>query len=453
MPDGDVSVSAIFGKISAIQIVSPHGTVTAKVDGESVAEAANGEAVFVSIIPAEHYLLDSWTATDEEGVQIEKEDENSFIMPDSAVTITAVYKRINSISYELNGGEIPVTGYVVSVELPEGSSYVELIYNAESHSMEYDPDGTWKYFISSDHIPEWIEFGFTYYFQYYHSTETVPFRIGSGVNNTLAEIESGECEFTYEEKDINYAVSVDGNPISYIDGNHFELREPVREDAVFAGWYENADFSGDPATGIASTDTGDRTFHARWSFGITVTESNYGTVSAKVNGETAAMAAEGSAVILTVTPSAGCVLTENGSAVSYTDTENQIQTAELTPVAGTTGQYSFIMPGYPVTVSAECILAPGYGTPDFSMPDHLTTIEESAFEGIISMTVVDASNCTSIGKEAFKGCTGLTQILLGVECDIDPTAFDHPVYVFAPEGVLTKQCCDAQNNLIFVENN
>ena len=77
---------------------------------------------------------------------------------------------------------------------------------------------------------------------------------------------------------------------------------------------------------------------------------------------------------------------------------------------------------------------PDFGDPDFTMPSALTTIEESAFEGNPMMTIVDASNCTAIGINAFKGCTNLTQIRLPADCRIDPAAFSGCglVYVSAP---------------------
>ena len=92
-----------------------------------------------------------------------------------------------------------------------------------------------------------------------------------------------------------------------------------------------------------------------------------------------------------------------------------------------------------------------YGTPDFTLPEGLTTIEESAFEGVAGMTVVDASHCTSIGAYSFKD-TGLTQIRLPGTCEINDTAFYglEQVYVFAPAGS-TQDFCNAHNNLVFVE--
>ena len=69
------------------------------------------------------------------------------------------------------------------------------------------------------------------------------------------------------------------------------------------------------------------------------------------------------------------------------------------------------------------------------------------------MTIVDASNCTAIGINAFKGCTNLTQIRLPADCRIDPAAFSGcgTVYVFAPAGDSTEAFCNQEtNDCIFV---
>ena len=89
------------------------------------------------------------------------------------------------------------------------------------------------------------------------------------------------------------------------------------------------------------------------------------------------------------------------------------------------------------------------------MPTGLTTIEESAFEGMMNMTVVDAGNCRSIGAGAFKN-SGIEQILLPADCDIDATAFEGcgRVFVFAPAGDKTQQYCNQDSNpCVFVQTN
>lgn len=45
---------------------------------------------------------------------------------------------------------------------------------------------------------------------------------------------------------------------------------------TFGGWYTAADFSGDAVTSISATDTGNKTFYAKWTFDVTF-HSNFGT--------------------------------------------------------------------------------------------------------------------------------------------------------------------------------
>ena len=70
---------------------------------------------------------------------------------------------------------------------------------------------------------------------------------------------------------------------------------------------------------------------------------------------------------------------------------------------------------------------------------------------ITLITVVDAGNCTSIGPDAFKGCTGLKQIKLPGICQIDDTAFYglERVYVFAPKGGSTEEYCNDPGSPFF----
>ena len=95
---------------------------------------------------------------------------------------------------------------------------------------------------------------------------------------------------------------------------------------------------------------------------------------------------------------------------------------------------------------------PVFGTANFTLPADLTAIEESAFEGLTAMTVVDAGSVTSIGANAFKDCTALTWIRLSGNCTIDATAFDGcgTVYIFAPAGGDTEASCEGIANCVFV---
>ena len=41
---------------------------------------------------------------------------------------------------------------------------------------------------------------------------------------------------------------------------------------------------------------------------------------------------------------------------------------------------------------------PTFGTPDFTLPAALKTIEKSAFEGLTQLRIVDAGSVSAIGK-------------------------------------------------------
>ncbi len=111
--------------------------------------------------------------------------------------------------------------------------------------------------------------------------------------------------------------------------------------------------------------------------------------------------------------------------------------------------------GWTLTMPAENVVIgiTVFGPAAFTMPTAITTVEESAFEGMTAMTVVDANHCTTVGKWAFKGCTGLTELKLPKNCTIDADAFTGcgTVYIFAPGGGSTEAYCNAHENCVFVE--
>lgn len=98
------------------------------------------------------------------------------------------------------------------------------------------------------------------------------------------------------------------------------------------------------------------------------------------------------------------------------------------------------------------IPTPEFGPTDFYLPT--ADIGESAFEDDPAITTVDASQCPSVGKDAFKGCGNLTQISLPLNCDIDVHAFDDcgTVFVFAPADGTTQAFCEDIENCVFVHS-
>ena len=110
--------------------------------------------------------------------------------------------------------------------------------------------------------------------------------------------------------------------------------------------------------------------------------------------------------------------------------------------------WRFIMPGTPVTVRVTL----GFGTPDFTLPAFLTTVEEEAFEGIAASVVDIPESCVSIGAHAFRNCPNLTQIRIPDGCALGTDVFDscEMVYVFGTAGSPAETYCNAHDNCVFV---
>ena len=130
-------------------------------------------------------------------------------------------------------------------------------------------------------------------------------------------------------------------------------------------------------------------------------------------------------------------------------------TLTLLPDADADGLFTFGFPDITDRYGTVTMVlsTPTFGPAAFTLPAALTAIEAGAFEGDVSITVVDAHNCTSIGAGAFQGCAGLTQIRVSQDCQIDDTAFTGcgTVYVFAPAGGAAETWCSMQSDVVFLE--
>ena len=107
---------------------------------------------------------------------------------------------------------------------------------------------------------------------------------------------SASCTVTVTEP--TYTVTLNPNKGTIDDGKNVTgytrgtgaklptAADITREGYLFKGWYEDANFSGSPVTEITHTDTGDKTFYAKWAEAYTVTAHGlYGVVMGITPGE------------------------------------------------------------------------------------------------------------------------------------------------------------------------
>ena len=91
---------------------------------------------------------------------------------------------------------------------------------------------------------------------------------------TISNTDSGNKAFYAKWKPANYTVTLNvnegtinsGNVTNYTYGVGATLPTDVtREDHIFGGWYANQEYTGTAVTSISNTDTGNKTFYAKWA--------------------------------------------------------------------------------------------------------------------------------------------------------------------------------------------
>ena len=123
--------------------------------------------------------------------------------------------------------------------------------------------------------------------------------------------------------------------------------------------------------------------------------------------------------------------------------------------ADATGTFTYVFsymtdPYSPITIIMR---KPAFGTPDFTLPEDIKTIEANVFEGDAATVVEIPYGCLSIGDYAFKDCKGLTQIRIPETC----TTFGADifngcgiVFVYGPANSAAETYCQSYANCEFV---
>ena len=153
----------------------------------------------------------------------------------------------------------------------------------------------------------------------------------------------------------------------------------------------------------------------------------------------------------------------------YSGVEEDAYRQTLTPVGACQSldpEWSFVAEGdrtWTPVCAVFRYVSPAFGEADFTLPDDLTRVEDSAFEGIKAASVYVPDACTEIGDNAFKGCTSLTRIRLPMDldfgigndafkdCKTDPYTLEagEVLVIYAPAGGYTQGWAE-QHHILFV---
>ena len=451
----DVTVTASFtwGYTVAIADGITHGTVTA-----DVTRAIPGETVTLTVTPTAGYMA---ILDEESGMPVTVTDGNG-----APVYVHMEYPYApDDFSIVAFTFDMPASDVTVSAAFMEAEYGIIIVYAMEG--SEAYPHQNGSVAVTADGEPAKYAQGDYWAKPNQAVTVTVSPAPGYALVRITGDYlnQNGELQtlaLTQDAAEPNRWIFTmpDGQPfleahfrklpvVTFIDGETEYARVAADETGIvtppegpakvgfqFAAWVQTDDQGVETTFDFNTPITQDVILRAKYAalHSVTVSVSGGGTITASL---TAAIA--GKAIALEIEPAAGYALD------TLTVTDGNGNPVEVENEA-------FIMPDSDAAVSATFRqVLPPFGDPDFTMPAALKTIEESAFEGMPLLHVVDAGSVTAIGKGAFKD-TGLTQIKLPQNCQIDADAFEGcgTVYVFAPAGGSTEAFCDSHDGVTFV---
>lgn len=318
MPASHVTVSATFKAIN--YTVGIDATENGDVSAD-LTTATIGQTVTLSNTPANGYKLVSYIVTDGSGASVSVTD-NKFAMPASNVTVTAEFAPITyTIRFDGNGATSGNIDPIAGVKYGEVKTLPENVYARNGYKFlgwsedKNATNATYADQASVTNLTSTDEATVTLYAIWDEDTFEITLNTNEGTINsgnvteytygtgaTLptnitktghdfggwytnanftgdAVTEIGTNEFGAKEFYAKWTPSVynitlntnggtinDGDVTEYTYGTIVALPTDITKTGYdFGGWYTNADFTGDAVTGITTTDTGDKTYYAKWN--------------------------------------------------------------------------------------------------------------------------------------------------------------------------------------------
>jgi len=325
----DLTVTFVKIESHSISSNSTNGTVTS--DKQT---AQPGETVSLTVTPAEGYVLKDITAADADGaITINKPSADGHWGDEVYYTSTSGYSfKMRTKDVTVTPEFIPVTDFHVIIpstssrtfDIPAGTTSFKVRHTTfnEHTGQHFSGDSETHYSTGYNGTllltaPEGYKLQITgtittnddgdYLNVYDGSTieATVQRFDGNGYYNAVAV----DITSTGNQMLLNFITNGEGSakgldlrvtpiyPITYkgVEGATFSTNKnsytfesaaitldvPTKEGYSFAGWFDNADYSGDAITTITAGSTGDKTLWAKW-----IQDLTYGGVTIKDNGTT-----------------------------------------------------------------------------------------------------------------------------------------------------------------------
>ncbi len=364
MPQSDVTVTAVFKKIYKITInkpengnigvVTPRGRWTTNVGAQTVTAFAGETIVYDAILESGSiYKLDTFTITGVDGIDASKQ-KNSFVMPQSDVTISATFKQKSKyyIGAKCNTGKDEYGYDKYETTSPYGMLTCDKEYAREGEEVTVTVKPTTGGAGEKDYAVEKL----CLVYNLYPTTILIPIdKAGGQVTFTVPDADTAiEVRATFAEKtySIKLADNITGGSITGFNSSGNHLGQKIR---LFVTPDDGCKLTGISIKGATTDST--KALDAPYCFDmpkeditiiptfesgatgrkITINPSEHGSVSCAKTTDVM----PGSTVVLMANPVSGYKLNSNSFTVT-TDGPEEVTVSDNT----------FIMPDSDVSVSA-----------------------------------------------------------------------------------------------------
>jgi len=374
-------------------------TVTYNANGGSgemkaqTAEEGTEITLTANAFTREGYTFSGWnTAADGKGTDYAAE---------STIKLTAettLYAKWNPNAYKVmfcddsgNADDAIIeTTYDTEFALPETTTLSKTGYNFYGWNTE--PDGSGKNFKPGEKVKNL-------------TTEA------GTVTLYVCWLEKGAHTITYV---LNDGTNDESNPETFLERNAVELKDPSRTFYEFAGWYDNADFSGEKLTGWnAGEKTGDITLYAKWTITADSVSEAIKNIPADGNVHTVALAGEISEDIITAIRKALIAKPEIKVNLDISGTTGLTEIPAWAFFDEDEWTACEALAGIVLPQGIESINEYAFwfcpNLTDIIIPDSVKTIDTQAFNQSGLTSIKFGSGLESIGRFAFQACN-LTKI-------------------------------------------